>query len=64
MREGKGKMIWSDGSVFEGQWVKDQRFSGRMIMSNGWVYIGKFKNDKFNDENGKLLMSNYTIYQG
>jgi len=25
-REGQGKMIWADGSVFEGQWKNDERY--------------------------------------
>jgi hypothetical protein len=35
-----------------------------MIMANGWVYIGKFSNDKPEDESGRLLMSNSIIYEG
>lgn len=50
MRDGTGKMIWSDGSVFDGTWCNDLRVKGRMIMSNGTVYEGGFKNDKFHDD--------------
>jgi len=25
-REGQGKMIWADGSVFEGHWKNDERY--------------------------------------
>jgi hypothetical protein len=35
-------MIWSDGSVFDGIWLNDERHKGRMVMSNGFVYIGTF----------------------
>ena len=50
-REGQGKMVWGDGSVFEGTWAGDERLKGRMIMSNGCVYIGSLKNDKFHGDN-------------
>jgi hypothetical protein len=63
-KEGKGKMIWSDGSIFEGQWKNDLRHYGRMIMSNGYIYIGGFKNDKFYDEKATLMMPNMTVYKG
>ena len=63
-REGKGKMVWSDGSVFDGQWYNDERVFGTMIMRDGWVYKGGFKDDKFHAENGMLLMPNTLIYQG
>lgn len=32
-REGHGKMIWSDGSCFEGLWKNDLRLNGTMIMA-------------------------------
>ena len=65
MRDGKGKMVWQDGSVFDGTWINDQRARGKMIMSNGFVYEGCFKDDKFHDNNGRLLMSpNLLIYKG
>lgn len=50
-REGFGKLVWQDGSCFEGQWKNDMRLEGRMVMANGCVYIGKFKNDKFHGKN-------------
>lgn len=57
-------MIWSDGSIFEGIWKNDVRHHGRMIMANGFIYIGGFKNDKFNDPYATLMMPNMTIYKG
>jgi hypothetical protein len=57
-------MIWGDGTCFDGMWENDERAEGRLVMSNGWVYIGKFKNDKPHDMNGKLLMTSMVIYQG
>ena len=44
-REGKGSMYWQDGSNFKGHWLNDQRLHGKMIMANGIVYEGGFKND-------------------
>lgn len=63
-REGKGKMVWADGSSFDGIWKNDQRLKGRQILANGWVYFGKFENDKMEDAQGRLLMSNMVIYEG
>jgi hypothetical protein len=47
-RGGFGCMYWVDGSSFRGLWKNDSRFKGRMIMTNGIVYEGEFKNDLFN----------------
>jgi len=33
-------------------------------MSNGWVYKGGFKNDKFDGLNETVMMANMAIYQG
>lgn len=64
-RDGQGKMIWADGSVFDGIWCNDERVRGRMIMANGFVYDGSFKNDKFHGDNEKLMMvPTMVIYQG
>ena len=57
-------MVWTDGSNFIGTWKNDQRLEGTMIMNNNCIYIGKFKNDKFNDSHGRLLMPSMVIYQG
>lgn len=58
-------MIWADGTSFEGIWKNDLRYQGTQIMGqSGWVYIGKFKSDKFHDKNGLLLVPSMTIYQG
>jgi hypothetical protein len=46
-REGFGAMYWDDGSNFKGLWKNDQRAKGRMIMPNGCIYEGTFKNDTF-----------------
>lgn len=64
MRDGEGKMVWSDGSVFYGTWHNDQRVKGTMIMNNGFVYEGHFKNDKFHGDNETLRMPDLRIYKG
>ena len=40
-REGKGVQIWSDGSRYEGFWLKDKANGrGRLIHADGDVYEG------------------------
>lgn len=64
-REGQGKMVWGDGSCFEGLWKNDLRYSGTMVMGqSGWVYKGRFKNDRCHDKDGVLLSPTMIIYQG
>ena len=63
-REGKGTMVWDDGTVFEGVWRNDQRLFGRLIMNNGFTYIGHFKNDKIDGPCEQLLLPNHTIFEG
>jgi hypothetical protein len=64
-REGHGKMVWADGSNFEGYWKDDERKEGTMVMAaTGTVYRGKFVNDKPHDRDGMLLLPTMTIYQG
>lgn len=63
-RDGQGMMVWADGAVFEGTWQNDQRKYGKMIMNNGCVYIGHFKNDKCHGKQERLLLPTMTIYQG
>ena len=46
-RNGVGEMTWSDGSKFAGTWVNDCRTQGTHTMTDGTVYKGHFKNDKF-----------------
>ena len=38
-RQGKGKQIWTDGSIYEGYWLNDTAYyRGRLIHSDGDVY--------------------------
>jgi hypothetical protein len=42
-------MIYADGSIYEGHWMKNERSGqGRLICFNGDFYLGEWKNDKFN----------------
>ena len=45
-RQGKGKLTWPDGSIYEG-WFKGDRANGtgRLIHVDGSVYEGEWKND-------------------
>ena len=45
-RSGQGKLEQKDGTVFDGQWLKDEKREGTETYSNGDVYIGKFRNGK------------------
>jgi len=62
-RHGKGVMTWSDNSKFEGQWVQDQRYKGKMYLSNGHIYEGGFKNDEFYGK-GKILFADDSEFKG
>lgn len=47
IRDGKGYMIWPDGSIYEGFWVNNQATGyGRMIHADGDVYDGEWFEDK------------------
>lgn len=47
VRHGVGKMIFTDGSYYEGQWMNDKRNGqGIFHFSSGNVYQGYFVNDK------------------
>lgn len=60
MRQGEGKFVLKNGSnTFEGTFVDDQYSEGRLTMSDGFYFVGKFKdgqpyNGKWYDKNGKF----------
>lgn len=62
-RDGKGKLVWQDGSSFTGEWRNDERHYGEMRFSNGNMYVGSFSNDKF-DGTGKLYLTTGVIFDG
>lgn len=40
-KDGKGKQVWPDGSVYEGWWMNDKaNGKGRLIHGDGDVYEG------------------------
>ena len=47
MREGYGRQIWPDGSIYEGMWNHNMaNGSGILIKSNGDLYQGEWVNNK------------------
>jgi hypothetical protein len=51
LRDGKGFMIWPDGSLYEGYWEENKANGyGRMIHADGDVYEGDWLNDKAHGE--------------
>ena len=52
-------MIWSDRSKFDGEWVNDARYKGKMYLTTGAIFKGKFKNEEFWGK-GKLLFPDGT----
>ena len=60
--EGKGKMAYRDGHVFEGEfknWIKDG--AGKMTYRNGDLYIGTWKGD---DGKGSITHKDGSSYEG
>ena len=46
-KHGKGKQLFSDGSLYEGYWKEDMaNYQGRLIHSNGDSYEGEWFDDK------------------
>lgn len=56
-------MKWSDDSVFKGEWRKDERHYGTMIMVTGTIYTGLWKDDMFHGK-GTLKTDDGLIYEG
>jgi hypothetical protein len=47
VRQGKGKQIWPDGSLYEGWWVDNKaNGKGRLIHADGDIYDGYWQDDK------------------
>ena len=46
--DGRGVMIQSNGSLFEGRWKAGDRVYGRVINKNGDTYHGQWQNGKRN----------------
>ena len=63
-REGYGVYIANNGTVFEGEWLKDKRNGqGYQTYKNGNVYRGAFMNNKPHGK-GIYTWANGEIYDG
>jgi hypothetical protein len=61
MRNGRGKQVWQDFTLYEGFWEDDvQSGRGRLISGNGDVYEGEWKNGMFNGKG--VLRSGDCVY--
>lgn len=50
----EGKMIYTNGNIYNGQWYEDQVWGqGRMNYSDGTIYDGQWKSGK-KEGNGKF----------
>ena len=46
-REGLGKQVWADGSMYEGYWkLSKANGKGRLIHADGDTYEGEWRDDK------------------
>ena len=62
--DGKGEMVLSDGSYYEGDFVNGYKFGeGKEIFPNGDEYEGEFVNHVF-EGHGVLKYNNGNIYDG
>ena len=52
LQNGKGKMLYANGDLYEGGWVNDKKegYGKLKIIINGIEYVGNFKSDKFHGE--------------
>ena len=63
-RMGKGRLVWLDGSLYEGQWTNGQSHGiGRLIHADGDIYVGEWRNNKANGQ-GKYLHFDGSVYKG
>jgi hypothetical protein len=62
--KGKGKMIYNNGDMYEGDWKNDKMEGyGKFIYNNGDIYEGDWKDNK-REGHGKYIYSNGNIYEG
>ncbi len=63
-KNGKGKMIYTNGSIYDGEWKDDQKNGkGKMTYSNGAYYEGEWKDDKKNGQ-GQNTYKDGSSYEG
>eukprot|EP01032_Pedospumella_encystans_P018643 gene18643-biopygen15186 len=64
-RQGKGQIKYPDGSVYEGEWLKEKRHgAGRLTSAAGEVFEGVFEKDAPVSGKGILLIKNGGTYEG
>lgn len=64
IREGRGIFITNRGDLYEGFWIDDDKFgTGRMIMKDGSIYQGHFKEGKYHGK-GIFCSPKGIIYKG
>lgn len=62
--EGRGKYIWSDGCVYEGDWSRGMRHgSGKLQWASGAVYEGEFSGG-YRNGTGTYVGSDNSTYKG
>ena len=66
-RHGKGKMTYTNGDVYEGEWKDDKRCGmgelyRKKIVGTSYSYKGEWSNDKLNGHG--TYTDNYTTYEG
>ena len=63
-RSGRGILIWSDGTKYEGYWVNNKaNIKGKITHSDGDIYEGEWKNDKANGK-GTYYHTDGSVYVG
>lgn len=62
-RNGKGMMMWEDGSVYSGSFKNDKCEGKGILFSKGSIYKGEFKEQKFQG-NGILKSADGNVYRG
>ncbi|KAL7449741.1 hypothetical protein ACHAWC_001772 [Mediolabrus comicus] len=64
LRNGHGKYAWTDGSVYEGDWLADKMHGkGKFTWANGDVYDGEFQDNSRNGK-GKYTYAHGDVYDG
>lgn len=63
-RQGRGRIVWSNGSVYIGWWRDDMaNGEGQLTHNNGEMYKGNWENDRYQGY-GVYKYPNGTEYKG
>jgi len=64
VKHGKGKVVWSDGDIYEGDWVNgNEHGKGKMVWANGDIYEGDWVDGNPTGK-GKSIYVSGKIYEG